>query len=214
MINYLNDKNLKTAVKEICKRDKDLAAIYKTDGVPPLWARKPGFATLIKIILEQQVSLASAKAINDKLHKNIKPFTPTKFIDTGISGLRKLGVTRQKSSYCINLAKTVADGDFKFAQLNKFDDHDAKHQLLKIKGIGFWTADIYLLMAMCRPDIWPNGDIALAKAIKKVKRLRSLPDQDKQIRIAEKWKPFRAAAARILWQYYIKNNLQFRIRSK
>jgi DNA-3-methyladenine glycosylase II len=203
----LNDYNFKTALKHLCKIDNDLAAILKTDGIPPLWARKPGFATLIKIILEQQVSLASAKAINDKLHKHIKSFTPSKFINVGISGLRKLGVTRQKSSYCINLAKAVSIGGFKFVQLNKMDNKDAKNYLMKIKGVGSWTADIYLLMAMRRLDIWPNGDIALAKAVKNIKRLKLIPDQDKQIRIAKKWKPYRAVAARMLWHHYIKNNL-------
>jgi len=84
---------------------------------------------------------------------------------------------------------------------------DAKKYLMKIKGVGSWTADIYLLMAMCRPDIWPAGDIALAKALKKVKRLRYMPDQDKQVKISKKWKPYRAAAARMLWHHYIKNNL-------
>ena len=207
MIKYLNDNTLKTAVKHLCKVDKELAAIYKTDGVPPLWARKPGFATLVKIILEQQVSLASAKAINEKLHKNIQPFTPAKFIDIGISGLRKHGVTRQKSSYCINLAKAVENGDFRFVQINNMGNKDAKKYLLKIKGVGSWTADIYLLKAMCRPDIWPDGDIALAKAMKKVKRLRYLPNLYKQIELSEKWKPYRAAAARMLWHHYIKNNL-------
>ena len=148
-----------------------------------------------------------AKAINNKLHKNIKPFTPSKFIDVGTSGLRKHGVTRQKSSYCINLAKAVENGDFRFVQINKMNNKDAKKYLLKIKGVGSWTADIYLVMAMCRPDIWPDGDIALAKAMKNVKRLKYLPNQYKQIELSEKWKPYRAAAARMLWHHYIKNNL-------
>lgn len=207
MINYLNDNNLKTAVKHLCIVDEDLAVIHKTDGVPPLWARKPGFATLVKIILEQQVSLASAKAINEKLRKNIKPFSPAKFIDVGTSGLRKLGVTRQKSSYCINLAKAVANGDFKFAQLNKMNNKDVKHQLMKIKGVGSWTADIYLLMALRRPDIWPKGDIALAKSMKKAKGFKKLPSYEKQLKVAEMWRPYRSVASRMLWQHYIKNNL-------
>ncbi|MBT8390428.1 MAG: DNA-3-methyladenine glycosylase 2 family protein [Ignavibacteriaceae bacterium] len=207
MIRKLNKENLKSAVKYLCKVDIDLASIYKTDGTPPLWARKPEFATLIKIILEQQVSLASAKAINDKLHKFIKPFTPEEFIDIKNSGLRKLGITRQKSSYIINLAEAVSNGEFNFVQLNKMNDDDAKHYLLKIKGVGSWSADIYLLMALQRPDIWPNGDIALAKAIKKVKRLKSIPENYKQNSIANKWKPYRAVAARMLWQHYIKNKL-------
>lgn len=207
MIRKLNRENLKPAVKYLCKVDKDLAEIHKTDGDPPLWARNPGFKTLIQIILEQQVSLASAKAVNEKLLKYIKPFTVEKIIDIGISGLRNLGVTRQKSLYCINLAKAVSNGELDFVQLNKMNDDDAKHYLLKIKGVGNWTSDIYLLMALRRPDIWPNGDIALAKAMKKLKRLKSIPDNDKQISIAKKWKPYRAVAARMLWQYYIKNNL-------
>ncbi len=206
-MNKLTAKSLFDAVKFLSKKDKDLSAIYLKDGIPPLWARNPSFKSLIKIILEQQVSLASAIAINDKLHKKINPFTPQKFIDIGLSGLRKMRVTRQKSSYCINLAGAISKGEFNFMLLNKMNDEDAKYYLMKIKGVGKWTADIYLLMAMLRPDVWPNGDIALAKAMKKIKRLKSLPDRDKQIRIAEKWRPFRAVAARMLWQHYIKNNL-------
>ena len=177
------------------------------DGVPPLWARRPGFATLIKIIIEQQVSLASAKAINDRLQQYIQPFTPEKIIDIGVAGLQKLGITKQKSSYCINVAEAVIYDKFRLASLNALDDFKARQTLIQIKGVGFWTADIYLLMAMRRPDIWPNGDIALAKAMKKIKRLKSLPDNDRQLKISEKWKPFRAVAARMLWQHYIKNKL-------
>ncbi len=94
-----------------------------------------------------------------------------------------------------------------FHLLNKLDDENVKKALMKIKGVGSWTADIYLLMAMRRPDIWPKGDIALAKALKKVKRLKVLPSYDKQLEIAKKWQPFRAVAARMLWQHYIKNEL-------
>jgi DNA-3-methyladenine glycosylase II len=193
-------------VKRLSKIDTDLSAIFYLDGVPPLWARRSGFATLIRIIIEQQVSLSSAKALNDKLHKSIKPFTPAQFIKLGISELRNLGVTRQKSSYCINVAEAVTYDKFSFKSLNKLEDFNARQMLMTIKGVGSWTADIYLLMAMRRPDIWPNGDIALAKAMKKVKRLKSLPDNDKQLQISEKWKPYRAVAARMLWQHYIKNN--------
>ena len=175
--------------------------------MPPLWARRPGFATLIKIILEQQVSLSSAKAINDKLHKNIKPFTPARFLELGISNLKKLGVTIQKSSYCINLAEAVTNDKFSFSSLNKLDDYNTRQILMQIKGVGSWTADIYLLMALRRPDIWPKGDIALAKSMKKVKRLKDLPSYEEQLRVAEMWRPYKSVAARMLWQHYIKNNL-------
>ncbi len=207
MTNYLNKKNLLFAAKQLSKNDGGLSAIFATDGVPPLWERRPGFATLIKIILEQQVSLSSAKAINDKLHKNIIPFTPARFLELGISNLKKLGVTRQKSSYCINVVDAVTNDKFNFPSLNKLDDYNAKQILMQIKGVGSWTADIYLLMALRRPDIWPKGDIALAKSMKKVKRLKDLPSYEKQLRVAETWRPYRSVVARMLWQHYIKNQL-------
>ncbi len=150
--------------------------------------------------------MSSAKAINDKLHKNIKPFTPARFLELEISNLKKMGVTRQKSSYCINLAKTVTDNKFSFTSLNKLDDYNAKQILMQIKGVGSWTADIYLLMALRRSDIWPRGDIALAKSMKKVKRLKDLPSYEEQLKVAEMWRPYRSVAARMLWQHYINNN--------
>lgn len=207
MKNYLNNKSLLFAAEQLSKNDDELSVLFDIDGVPPLWARRPGFATLIKIILEQQVSLSSAKAINEKLHSNIKPFTPASFLELSISNLRKLGVTRQKSSYCINVAEAVIDNKFSFSSLNKLDDYNAKQILMQIKGVGSWTADIYLLMALRRPDIWPKGDIALAKSMKKVKKLRNLPSYEEQLRVAEMWRPYRSVAARMLWQHYIKNNL-------
>ena len=207
MKDYLNNQKLLEAVKFLSKKDKDLAALYETDGVPPLWARRPGFTTLIKIILEQQVSLASAKAVYKKLERNIKPFTPILFEELGIGYLKSLGVTRQKSSYCINIAVAILDDKLDLKSLNKLSDNDTKEMLIWIKGIGSWTADIYLLMALRRSDIWPSGDIALASSMRKIKRFRSHPTNEKQIKIAEQWRPYRSVAARILWQHYIKNKL-------
>jgi DNA-3-methyladenine glycosylase II len=204
---YLNNERLSKAVKYLSKKDKDLAALYEADGVPPLWARRPGFTTLIKIILEQQVSLASAKAVYRKLERNIKPFTPIRFEELGIAYLKSLGITRQKSSYCINIAAAIIDDKLDLKSLNIMNDDDAKEMLKRIKGIGSWTADIYLLMALCRPDIWPSGDIALAKSMRKIKRLKSYPTYEKQVKIAKKWQPYRSVAARMLWQHYINNKL-------
>jgi DNA-3-methyladenine glycosylase II len=204
---YLNKQKLLKAVKYLSKKDKDLAALYEADGVPPLWARRPGFTTLIKIILEQQVSLASAKAAYRKLARNIKPFTPVRFEELGIAYLKSLGVTRQKSSYCINIAAAILDDKLDLKSLNNMNDDDVKKTLSRIKGIGSWTADIYLLMALRRSDIWPSGDIALAKSMRKIKRLRSYPTYEKQIKIAEKWRLYRSVAARMLWQNYLNNKI-------
>jgi len=202
---YLNNQKLLEAVKFLSKKDKYLAALYEADGVPPLWARRPGFTTLIKIILEQQVSLASAKAVYKKLERNIKPFTPIRFEELGIAYLKSLGVTRQKSSYCINIAVAVLDDKLDLKSINNMNDDDAKDMLSSIKGIGPWTANIYLLMALRRSNIWPKGDIALANSMMKIKRLRSYPTTEKQIKIAQKWQPYRSVAARMLWQHYLNN---------
>jgi len=205
---YLNNQKLLEAAKFLSKIDKDLAALYEADGVPPLWAIRPGFTTLIKIILEQQVSLASAKAVYRKLERNIKPFTPIRFEELGIAYLKSLGLTRQKSSYCINIAAAILNDKLDLKFLNNLNDDDAKEMLILIKGIGSWTADIYLLMALRRSDIWPSGDIALASSMRKIKRLRSYPTNEKQIKIAEKWQPYRSVAARMLWQHYLNNKIK------
>lgn len=205
MSEYLNSKKLLQAVKYLSRKDKDLAALYEADGVPPLWARRPGFTTLIKIILEQQVSLASGKAVYKKLGRNIIPFTPAQFKELGTNYLRSLGVTRQKSLYCINIASAIINDKLDLKSLNKMNDVDVKEMLCRIKGIGPWTADIYLLMALLRGDIWPSGDIALASSMKKIKRLRSYPSNEKQIKIAMKWQPYRSVSARMLWQHYLNN---------
>jgi DNA-3-methyladenine glycosylase II len=123
----------------------------------------------------------------------------------GISYLKSLGVTRQKSSYCINITSAILDDKLDLKSLNKLSDNDAKEMLIRIKGIGSWTADIYLLMALRRSDIWPSGDIALASSMRKIKRLQTYPTNEKQIRIAERWRPYRSVAARLLWQHYLNN---------
>ncbi len=208
MRNYLNNDRLSIAVVHLTKKDKDLAAIFKSDGIPPLWARKPGFTTLVKIILEQQVSLASAKAIYRRVARSINPFTPKHIEELGIDYLKSLGVTRQKSSYIINIAKAINNGEIDLKSLHKIDDESVKENLMNIKGIGSWTADIYLLMALRRPDIWPSGDIALEKTIHKLKRLKSNSSSERILKVAEQWRPFRSVAARMLWHHYLSNDIR------
>lgn len=204
----LNKKSLHKAAYYLSTVDKDLARLLNNEGVPPLWGRKPGFATLIRIILEQQVSLASGKAMFKKLQKHIVPFTPQHFNQLGIEYLKSLGVTRQKSAYLFNVANSIIDASLNFHVLHKAENTTAKDMLMKIKGIGSWTADIYLLMVLKRPDIFPSGDIAIINTIKIIKRLRSHPTEKKIIKIAEKWKPYRSVAARMLWQHYLSGSLK------
>jgi len=197
----LTNATLAQAAALLAKRDKRLAFIHSSYGPPPMWGRRPGFVTLLRIVIEQQVSLISAAAMFRRLQTNIEPFTPVRFIALGEPYLRSLGVTRQKSHYIIQIAEACAKGHLD--QLRGLSDDDAYASLTSLKGIGPWTAGIYLLMAMRRPDIWPNGDIALAAAVGKLRKLKRRPDFITLARIAEGWRPFRSVAARMLWQYYL-----------
>jgi DNA-3-methyladenine glycosylase II len=140
-----------------------------------MWRRRTGFSTLVHIILEQQVSLKSAKAMLLRLQSSIDPFTPERFVALGESHLRELGVTRQKSAYLLHLSGSILNGELNLNRFSRMDDDDVRQQLTRIKGIGSWSADVYLLMAMRRADIWPAGDLALAVAAKELLRLEIRP---------------------------------------
>ncbi len=168
-----------------------------------MWGRPPGFSTLIKIILEQQVSLASAASMYRRLRNNVAPFRPYRFVELGELHFRSLGVTRQKTAYCLHLAECVLAGSLNLRALAKMTDEQAKAALMQVKGIGSWSADIYLLMALRRPDVWPSGDLALATTITQLKNLKKLPTPEQLEIMADAWRPFRSVAARMLWQYYL-----------
>ena len=184
-------------------RDPDLKNILSTYGPPPMWAREPGFPTLVHIILEQQVSLASARAAYDRLLQAVPVLTPSEFLKLDAETLKKAGFSRQKKRYCRILAQAIVDGSFQFELLTDMDDTSARDELLRITGVGRWTADIYLLMALRRPDIWPSGDLALCTAVQRVKRLATRPGSEELDVISESWKPWRAVAARIFWHFYL-----------
>jgi DNA-3-methyladenine glycosylase II len=199
----LTRQTLALAARELAARDRDLAGILTTYGNPPLWRRATGFSTLVHIILEQQVSLSSGRAMLDRLNTAIQPFEPDNFIRLGEGYLRSLGVTRQKAAYLVHLSSLIVAGDLNLASLAKMNDDEARLVLMSVKGIGYWSADVYLLMAMRRADIWPSGDLALAVAMKELKGLPTRPTPAELERLAEKWRPHRAVAARMLWQYYL-----------
>ncbi len=199
----LTELTLARAAKQLAKRDKDLGSIHAKLGPPPLWARRPGFPTLIKIILEQQVSLASAASMFARLKKKVVPFQPARMLELGEAHLKSLGLTRQKTAYCLHLAQSLTDKRLRLAQLSRMSDSEAKDALLELKGIGPWSADIYLLMALGRPDIWPTNDLALAIAVTELRQLTIRPNSGQLAEMAEGWRPYRSVAARMLWQYYL-----------
>jgi DNA-3-methyladenine glycosylase II len=166
-----------------------------------MWGRRPGFPTLLRIVLEQQVSLVSARAMYERLRANIDPFDTATFIEHGELHLRSLGMTRQKAHYAVQVAQAFRNGDL--TSISSLSDEDAHARLTRIKGVGPWTANIYLLMALRRPDIWPDGDIALATAAMKVWKMKQRPSFVELARMAEAWRPYRSVAARMLWQFYL-----------
>ena len=203
MTNLLDDKVFATAVGELARRDKDLAGVVTIYGQPPLWVREPGFPSLIYIILEQQVSLASARALYQRLQEAVKPFTPARFLKLTEAEMRRLGFSRQKAHYTRLLAEAIHRKQFALHKLHELEDKIAREQLTALKGIGNWTADIYLLSALRRPDIWPTGDLALATAVQEVKRLRKRPSPEKLETMSAPWRPWRAVAARLFWHAYL-----------
>jgi len=199
----LTEGTLAHGLNVLCDRDPDLAQIHTRLGPPPMWAREPGFPTLIHIILEQQVSLASAQAAYDRLLAAAAPLTPARFLEFDDPTLKAIGFSRQKTGYGRELARAILDGRLDLGGLETSDDASARSQLIQIKGIGPWTADIYLLMALRRPDVWPSGDLALANAAQRVKRLASRPTPEELDSLGADWRPWRAVAARLLWHYYL-----------
>jgi DNA-3-methyladenine glycosylase II len=203
MSDPLTDATLSGALADLAGRDPRLARIAAEYGPPPLWAREPGFPTLLRTILEQQVSLASARAAYDKLLAVVAPLTPERFLELDDAMLKAAGFSRQKTRYGRELAAAIVSGQLDLDGLQALDDEDARAALTRVKGIGRWTADIYLLMALRRPDIWPAGDLALATAARQALELTATPDQGRMEAIGADWRPWRAAAARLLWHYYL-----------
>ena len=194
---------LAPAVEELASRDRDLAAIVERYGHPPLWAREPGFPTLVHLILEQQVSLASALAAFDRLRAAVDPLTPAGLLELDDRHLREIGFSRQKARYARALAAGVIDGSLDVPGLARLPDDDVDRQLCALPGIGPWTATIYRLMVLLRPDAWPVHDIALAQAIADVRGLETRPSPAAMGELAEHWRPWRAVAARLLWHEYL-----------
>ncbi|MBX3053027.1 MAG: DNA-3-methyladenine glycosylase 2 family protein [Caldilineaceae bacterium] len=200
---HLNSEILISASDALASQDPDLAGVIDRFGYPPLWPREAGFPTLLKLILEQQVSLASAQATYDRLLAAVDELTPESLLALDDEALRRVGFSRQKSRYGRLLAEAVGSGSLDVESLAHLDDESVRVELQKITGIGPWTAEVYLLMVLLRPDVWPRGDVALATAAQQVKGLPARPSQAELHHLAEQWRPWRSVAARILWHHYL-----------
>ena len=207
----LTGSSLAEAVDLLAARDSDLGAVVARFGRPPLWDREPGFPTLVRLILEQQVSLASAKAAFDRLLVAADPLTPGAFLRLDDVALLAIGFSRQKTRYTRALALAVDAGELDLDALAHATDAEVDRRLTALPGIGSWTATIYRLMVLRRPDAWPIHDIALAQAIAEVRGLSRRPAADEMLALAEGWRPWRAVAARILWHHYLSVRAERRI---
>ena len=175
-----------------------------------MWKRKPNFETLIHIILEQQVSLASAKAALNKLKEKIGTINPKNVLALTDAEMKACYFSRQKIVYARALAMAIEKGELSITSLKKLEDEEIRHELKKIKGIGDWTVDVFLLMALQRTDIFPTGDLAMMNSLKKHKNLAANTPKEEILSLAEKWKPYRSIASMIFWHaYIIERNIKF-----
>jgi len=196
--------NFNILCNKLSKKDKDLKAIIKQYGYPPVWIRPATFQTLILTILEQQVSLAAAYAAFKKLKERIGYVTPEKILRLTDAEMRACYFTRQKIVYARELALAIKTKKLILKKLSSAGNEEVRHELKKIKGIGDWTVDVYLMHALQRTDLFPLGDIALVNSLKEVKQLASHIKKEEMLQIAEHWRPYRTIAAMILWHAYIK----------
>jgi DNA-3-methyladenine glycosylase II len=199
----LDETSFASAAAELCDADPDLAEIVARHGLPCFWQREPGFPTLVILILEQQVSLASAKAAYDRLAARLGSVTPSGVLASRDEELRADGFSRQKARYVRALSTALGDGSLDLDEVASVEDEAARTALVALPGIGAWTAECYLLSALRRPDVWPTGDIALQEGARRARRLDTRPSALELETIGEAWRPHRATAARLLWHLYL-----------
>jgi DNA-3-methyladenine glycosylase II len=210
----LTRETLATAVGELATRDAVLGGIVERFGAPPLWDRPPGFPTFVHIILEQQVSLSSAQAAFDRLRLRLDPLMPAGFLQLTDAELLAIGFSRQKARYVRALSAALLEGRLDLEALDGMADEAVERELLVIPGVGPWTATIYRLMVLRRPDAWPASDIALAQSLAEVRGLACRPTSEEMADVAEAWRPWRAVAARILWHGYLETRAARRVAAK
>lgn len=212
MIQTYSAENFQLLCDQVSKKDRHLREIIRRCGYPPIWIRKQGFETLILTILEQQISLAAAYAAFKKLKAAIGTVTPAKIQAMTPEQLRECYFTRQKQVYAKELASAFSNKTLPWRKFPEMTDEEVRSHLIKIKGIGSWTVDVYLMHALRRTDLFPLGDVALVNSLKEVKNLPSHVSKADMQAIADPWRPHRTIAAFILWHAYLsKKNVQCEI---
>jgi len=192
--------------------DADLAAIINAYGYPPLWSRPNTFETLVHIILEQQVSLASALSALNKLKERVQELTPARLVLLTDEEMRACYCSRQKTAYIRYLAEALLSGQINLTELEHLSNDAIRAKLITLKGIGHWTIDVYLMFILQRADIFPAGDLAAVNAMKRVKGLPLSTTKEELIELAAIWQPYRTVATMLLWHYYLSAPLRAKVR--
>lgn len=203
MITKFNKSNFHTICDELAAADAHLDHVINTYGYPPLWSRPNTFETLVHVILEQQVSLASALSALNKLKERVQEITPARVLLLTDDEFRACYCSRQKTTYIKYLAEALLSDQINLAAFEQMPDDEIRAQLVALKGIGNWTVDVYLMFVLQRSDIFPIGDLAAVNALKRVKELPRDITKDEVVSIATQWQPYKTVATMILWHYYL-----------
>jgi DNA-3-methyladenine glycosylase II len=183
--------------------DANLDGIVKAYGYPPMWSRPNTFETLVHIILEQQVSLASALSALNKMRERLQEITPAKILVLTDAEFRECYFSRQKTAYTQYLAEAILSGQINLTDFEQMEDSEIRNRLCSLKGIGNWTVDVYLMFVLQRIDILPLGDLAIVNAIKRLKKLPKETTKEDLTIIGKQWQPYRTVASMMLWHYYL-----------
>jgi len=189
----------------VAAKDPQLQAILERYGHPPFWTRTASMESLVHIILEQQVSLASAKAALVKLQQLMGEITAEGLLGLTDEALRACYFSRQKASYVRDLARAIVSKQLDLEALATLPDDDVRSALKKVKGIGDWTVDVYLLFVLHRLDVFPTGDLAMVNAFKEIKQLPKQTGKEEILAMAEHWRPYRSMATMLLWHHYLRS---------
>jgi len=208
MIKRFSSRNFRQICDRLAKADDDLGMIVTTHGYPPMWTRPNTFETLVHIILEQQVSLASALAALNKLRERLDPITPEAFLALTDEELKACYFSRQKTLYTRGLAEELLSGRLDLQGLEELPDDTVRTRLIALKGIGNWTIDVYLMFVLQRADLFPVGDLAAVNALRRVKKLKKDTSKDRLLALTEKWSPNRTIATMLLWHLYLSSPMR------
>jgi DNA-3-methyladenine glycosylase II len=203
MIKQVNSTTFQTICNELAAQDAELSQIIQSYGYPPMWSRPNTFESLVHIILEQQVSLASALSALNKMKERVQEITPARVLLLTDEEFKACYFSRQKTAYVKYLAEAMLNGHINLHEFEQMPDEEIRAKLITLKGIGNWTIDVYLMFVLQRADIFPVGDLAAVNSFKRVKGLAPATTREELVTMARQWQPYRTIATMLLWHNYL-----------